>query len=119
MSAARRRSSSASGVHESDNVADRAVMLERMTQSYRSIDVVPRAAPDATPHDRSGGFEIAKDLKDRAFRDSDELGKVANPGLGLPRDRDEHVRMVAKKRPGSSDGRLDGWHVPCYLLHEI
>lgn len=83
----------------SEERVDLVVLLERMSQRVRPIDVVAVAAAESLSGDVSAGFQIVDDLHRRSFGDTHEQCEVADPDVGRRRDGKQHVGVVGEERP--------------------
>ncbi len=93
--------------------------FERMAQRRRAVDLIMRAPALPVTRDRAGLLEVVKDLEDGALGDADVVGHVADARLGVLRQRDQHVGVIAQVRPAVATRRkLDVRVVSCYFLHE-
>jgi len=65
-----------------------------------SVDQVVVAASDSAPVDDVRVDEVCDDSLGGSFGDSDRLGDVPKPDVGVLRDAQEHLRVVREERPG-------------------
>ena len=86
-------------VGEFDQLPDRHLGLERVTEVDLGIDVIPVAATDPFVGDAPRRLEVGEDAGDGAGRDADGVGDVALAHLGVLADRDEHMGVVGQERP--------------------
>ena len=82
-----------------DEIADRAVRLDRMPESHIAVDLVAVAAAFTISRDRAKRFEIRDDRLHGTLRDANAFGDVAKARIGLFRQHQQHVRVVAEEAP--------------------
>jgi len=91
-----------------EQIPHRAMPFDGVAQRQGTMDAVDVAPAVTLARYRPGGFKIDHDLSDRPLGDADLLGEVAEPQLGVMRERDQHVAVIAQEGPTGS------W-VHCYL----
>ena len=92
-----RRPSGAS--RQAQEIANRAVLFDRVTQRRFGVHLIPVAPADLFFGDVSAGFKVRKDLGGRALGNPYQRGQIPNAHGGVFGDRDEHVAVIAQKRP--------------------
>ena len=73
--------------------------LDRVPQGKSGSNLVTISTTLATPLEVPSFFQVGDDALDRALRDAHKLSNIAHPHLGLPRNAQQDVRVVGKKRP--------------------
>jgi hypothetical protein len=85
---------------EIEEWADLVLGLGCVSHCCASVDQVVVAASDSAPFDDVRVDEVCDDSLGGSFGDSDGLGDVPKPDVGVLRDAQEHLRVVREERPG-------------------
>ena len=72
---------------------------ELVAEGLVDVDQVAVAPADLQPLDDAAALEIFDDAEHRPLGDADPGGDVAQPGVGIHGDADEHVAVVAEEAP--------------------
>jgi hypothetical protein len=84
-----------------EELTDRLVHLERVTQSAASHDPVAVSAADSLASEVSLGFEVRDDARDRPFGDADPVGDVTLTSLRILGEAHQDVRVIRQECPGA------------------
>jgi hypothetical protein len=75
------------------------VLLQRVPQRVRAIDVIAVATTEPFSRDVSAGLEIVDDLHRRSLGDPNELGEVTDANIGGRSDNQQDMRVVGEEGP--------------------
>ena len=85
---------------EIEEWSDLVLGLGGVSHCCASVDPVVVASSDSASVDDVRFDEVCDDSLGRSLGDSDRLGDVPEPDVGLLRDAQEHLRVVCEERPG-------------------
>ena len=82
-----------------EQLTDGAMGFERMAQGLIEAQAITVATTELGHADQPPVLQIAHDLLHRAFRDTDDLGHVAQTGVRIAGKNDQHVTVIAEQGP--------------------
>ena len=92
------------GTQERDQARDRAVALDRMAERDVLVQLVVRAATIALAREVATRLEVHDDAMSGSLGDPDEPRELPQPDLRIPRDAEEHVRVIREEGPARLGG---------------
>jgi hypothetical protein len=88
------------GTEGTEQITDRVVFLERVTQRAIGVEAVAVAAPFPPTRDVPGGDEVVEDGLRCAVCDAHRSGDLAHPRLRIPGEEDDRMAVIREKGPG-------------------
>ncbi len=86
-------------VDASQDLGDRVIPFERMTEWPIGVDVVPVSSPDSLANEEAGLFQLVQNPLYRPLGDSDQSADVSLTQFRIAADRDQHVGVVGQEGP--------------------
>jgi len=77
-----------------EQFADAVMRLHWVAQPNLGVDLIAIAPAVTHAPYHPAVFQVAEDLMDRALRDADDGGKIADARRGIAREAEQHVRVV-------------------------
>ena len=90
----------------SDEIGNRPMSFNRMTERQASINLVTVLASDLLTLDDPRGFEINDDSLHGPLRDPNFAGQLAEEELRVAGQQDQDVCMIRQKRPFGAVGHV-------------
>ena len=86
-------------VYQSQQVSDRAVGFDRVSQRLVGENFILILAADLLAADEAGSFQVLDDSLYGSLGDPDLVGDFAEDHLRLGVEHDQHVGVIGEKRP--------------------